>query len=105
MENKLEQIHDEEMMHLLKQGLNSIKTQNDSLYIMPSEFYSGVENTTQVEEEISNYILSLIGSSKNDEELIEFNIRPFELWDLIVNFQRLIISKLNSNNTPPEPTE
>lgn len=99
MENKLEQIHDEEMMHLLKQGLNSIKTENDSLYIMPSEFYSGVENITLVEEEISNNILSLIGSSKNDEELIEFNIRPFELFDLIVNFQRLIVSKLNTQIT------
>ncbi len=93
MENKFEEINDEGMVSLLKRGLNEIKTYNDILYVMPSEFYTGVENITPKEEEISIQILSLIGSSKSDEELIEFNIRPFELFDLLVNFQRFILSK------------
>lgn len=96
MENKFEEINEEEMVSLLKRGLKEIKSNNDTLFVMPSEFYTGVENITEMEEEISNHILGLIGSSKNDDELIEFNIRPFELFDLLVNFQRFILSKYQS---------
>ena len=86
MENKFEEINEEGMVSLLKRELKEMKTNNDTLYVMPSEFYSGVENITELESEISTHILGLIGSSKNEEESIEFNVRPFELFDLLVNF-------------------
>ncbi len=96
MKNKLEEIKDEEMISFLKRGLDKIKSQTDSLYVLPSEFYTGVENVTNEERVISNEILSMIGTSKNDEELIELNIRPNELFDLLVNLQRRIRIMLDS---------
>lgn len=93
MENKFEEINEKGMVSLLKQGLEKFKRESDTFYVLPSEFYIGLEDITKEEEEISNYFLSMIGSNKNDQELIVINIRPFELFNIFITGQRLIKSK------------
>ncbi|MHA8051862.1 hypothetical protein V7S79_12190, partial [Aquirufa sp. ROCK-SH2] len=94
MENKFEEINDEGIVSLLKHGLLKLKLESDTFYVLPSDFYNNSSDITNEEEEISNYFLSMIGSDKNDEELISINLTPIQLFNIFIIGQRIIKSKL-----------
>lgn len=90
MNKKFEKLEDKNIISQMKRGLDLIKISNDTLYVMPEDYYDAVENITEEENFISSQILSKIGCHKTDEELIEFNIRPNQLYNLLIHLQRRI---------------
>jgi hypothetical protein len=65
---------------------------NDTFYIYTDELVKKIENITDDENEVSSHLLSIIGSSKNDSEDILISTSPENLYNLLVHFQRIILS-------------
>ena len=95
MNKKFEKLEDKDIIRQMKRGLDLIKISNDTLYVMPDDYYDEVENISEEEDLIATLILRKIGCHKNDEELIEFNIRANQLFNLLIHLQRKIITISN----------
>jgi hypothetical protein len=65
---------------------------NDTFYVYTDNLVNKIEDITDDENIISNHLLSIIGSSKNDQEEILISTTPVNLYNLLVHFQRIILS-------------
>jgi hypothetical protein len=60
----------------------------DTFYIFPEDFKFNLENITIKEDKISNSLLSIIQSNKDDQELINLTIKPIDLYYILIELQR-----------------
>jgi len=89
----------------LKNIITSVKcdqefqiSSKDTFYVYADDFVKGVQDVTEEEVKISNHLLSIIGSSKSDEEDILIVTSPSNLFNILVNFQRIILDLKNLPN-------
>jgi len=76
----------------LNNVLKSFKNERDTYYIFPNDVKFHLDNITEHEDFAANHILSMINSSKSDEELITLTLHPLEIYFLLIHLQR----KMNS---------
>jgi hypothetical protein len=72
-------------------------SEKDTFYVYADDLVISIPDITEEEKEISNSLLSIIGSSKNDEEEIVLVITPSHLFNLSIHFQRILKSKKSNN--------
>lgn len=82
----------ENIITLMKSNQSFRISEKDTLYVYSDELVNKIEEVTDEENQLTNHLLSIIGSSKNDEEEILISTTPVNLYNLLVHFQRIILS-------------
>lgn len=78
---------------LMKSDQNFQISSKDTFYVYTDDLVKDIADVTDEENQLSNYLLSMIGTSKIDEEEILIVTTPINLHNLLVHFQRFIKSK------------
>jgi hypothetical protein len=74
----------------MKKLNDKIRTEKDTLYIFSNDFFAEANEITEKEDEVAQKFLSIIGSTKDDQEEIMLVLQPNQLYHFLVNNQRYI---------------
>ena len=74
----------------MKKLNDKIRTEKDTLYIFSNDFFAEANEITEREDEVAQKFLSIIGTSKDDQEEIMLVLQPRQLYNSLVNIQRYI---------------
>jgi hypothetical protein len=88
----------ENIITRVKSNQNFQITEKDTFYVYADDLVTTIPDVTEEENEISNSLLSIIESSKNDEEEILLVTTPVNLFNLLIHFQRIIKSQISNHS-------
>lgn len=74
----------------MKKLNDKIRTEKDTLYIFSNDFFTEAVGITEKENEVATKFLSIIGTTKDDNEEIMLVLQPQQLYNSLVNIQRYI---------------
>ncbi len=69
----------------------SLLAERDTHYIFSDDFSKEVDGITEKEEEISQKLMSIIGSDKDDEDEIMLVLQPNHLFNFLIRVQRQVL--------------
>jgi hypothetical protein len=67
-------------------------SEKDAFYVYSDELVNKIEGITDEENQLSNHLLSIIGTSKTDEEEILIVSTPVNLYNVLIKFQRIVLT-------------
>ena len=82
----------ENIITRVKSNQNFHISAKDTFYVYSDELVNKIEGVTDEENQLTNHLLSIIGTSKNDEEGILIVSTPVNLYNILINLQRIILS-------------
>lgn len=74
----------------MKKLNDQLRTEKDTLYIFSNDFFKEASIITEKENEVAQKFLSVIGTTKDDDEEIMLVLQPNQLYHFLVNIQRYI---------------
>ncbi|MEI6881802.1 MAG: hypothetical protein WCK82_10815 [Bacteroidota bacterium] len=89
----------ENIITRVKSNQNFHISKKDTFYVYSDELVNKIEGVTEEENQLSNHLLSIIGTSKTDDEDILIVSTPVNLYNILINLQRIILSN-RSDKTP-----
>jgi hypothetical protein len=89
----------ENIITLMKSNQSFRISEKDTLYVYSDELVNKIEGVTDEENQLTNHLLSIIGTSKTDDEDILIVSTPVNLYNILINLQRIILSNRSSKTS------